>query len=1135
MAKAVFNEIAKLRSTVTPGKDQSKKSLERLFETLSDQAAQPITRYLTSLIDSTNPGLKDVYERRYTTETKSDSHYVKRSSLFLDFFASTMQNPQGMALILFIVGRPPPLCTIRVGNAGVFDDSFEELISGMDDNFNTKWSESTWNIRSTEIDLENSTLLRCVDSGGTAKRVWLEEYWSDGMFKEGDKVRAFLPKNSSEMDEFHISNKSGAVILNPSSVVGVNRISNGHFCTRKSVLMEIFKGFDKPGLKTQVGIIAHKMFQRAVKESISDEDTLRKMILEISKNVEFVQNQYYYDIDPVALNSELQSFVKAIAKFVQNFLSNRNPLPGVVPSTVIDRVLAVEEEMISEKFGFRGSIDMTMGVKVDADQKSTLMPFELKTGKVSQYGDHIAQVMLYCLLLSSNNHESCERGLLYYCGGDELKAVDTKMNELNGLLRMRNEVTYYLHRFFDDPEACDLLLPGPIKNMKICRQCPQMLNCCLRQKICDEAFIRDSPWDAMLEAELWHLNKEHVQYVNRWTTWLRMEGTEERMRGRRNSNIDYDEEEEHSTEECGIAMSVQQFKENSRVLTLAPLSNVNLIQMFSPYDQVLLNGIGERTLPIFATIITVELQQIDVQFSRNRKRQLIIDLDEPHFRISLCSEIVQKMKLFCKGLNAEQKSAIVKTMLADDYVLIKGFPGSGKSSAVIALIRTFISNGNSVLVCAYTNSAVDHILLKLKTNYPTTKPIAILKLHITDILRLGPSFIVHPDIRQFTLEAIFANKEPRLDEVAEILSSTLLVGCTCTTATMHPLLRKRTFNLCIIDEATLATEAMSIGPLLAAEKFVLVGDPLQLKPLVQSERARKQGMDISLFSKLEQKYPDAVVTLKRQYRMNREICKLSNQMFYNGELVAANDEVANAFLNVTVDDDVAEEPWVRRCLSSLPEHAVVFLDTSNCKDNSATRQGIAHVENKLEVDLVVKLCQTFSKSGLDDDEIGVMSIFKTQVECIRRSLKSSGSNGIEVNTVDQYQGKDKDVIIVSFVWTKELKRKLNTTCHLLKNARRVNVALTRARKKLILVGHYNDLKADNPQQSFHHCTCKFIKFLYHNGNDFAEPTPISCQATSVSLVPHAKSTSTSLPSDEPETLPVPENNFTLVKKIDQIS
>ncbi|KRX63306.1 DNA replication ATP-dependent helicase/nuclease DNA2, partial [Trichinella sp. T9] len=1031
--------------------------------------------YLTSLIHSTNPSLKDVYERRYTTKTKSDSHYVKRSSLFLDFFASTMQNPQG-----------------------VFDDSFEELISGMDDNFNTV---SPFNL----LQEENSTLLRCVDSGGTAKRLWLEEYWSDGLFKEGDKVRAFLPKNSSEMDEFHISNKSGAVILNPGSVVGVNRISNGHFCMRKSVLMEIFKGFDKPGLKTQVGIIAHKMFQRAVKESISDEDTLHKMIVEISKKVEFILNQYYYDIDPVAVNSELQTFVKAIAKFVQNCVSNCNPLPGVVPSTVIDRVLAVEEEMISEKFGFRGSIDMTMGVKVDAEQKSTLMPFELKTGKVSSYGDHIAQVMLYCLLLSSNNHENCERGLLYYCSGDELKAVDMKMNELNGLLRMRNEVTYYLHRFFDDPEACDLLLPGPIKNMKMCQKCPQMLNCCLRQKICDEAFIRDSPWDAMLEAELWHLDEKDLQYVRRWTTWLRMEGIEERMRGRRNSNIDYDEEEEHSTEECGIAMSVQQFKENSRILTLAPLSylilivlyekkclivifrNVDLIRMFSPYDQVLLNGIGERTLPIFATIITVELQHIDVQFSRccefmhscdflvrrvktkpffdstittvyrlmvnntiaNRKRQLIIDLDEPHFKISLCSEIVQKMKLLCKGLNAEQKFAIVKTMLADDYALIKGFPGSGKSSTVIAMIRTFISNGNSVLVCAYTNSAVDHILLKLKA-------------HITDILRLGPSFIVHPEIRQFTLEAIFANKEPRLDEVSEILGSTLLVGCTCTTATMHPLLRKRTFNLCIIDEATLATEAMSIGPLLAAEKFVLVGDPLQLKPLIQSERARKQGMDISLFSKLEQKYPHAVVTLKLQYRMNREICKLSNQMFYNGELVAANDEVANAFLNVTVDDDVAEEPWVRRCLSSLPEHAVVFLDTSNCKDNSATRQGIAHVENKLEVDLVVKLCQTFSKSGLNDDEIGVMSIFKTQVECIRRSLKSSGSNGIEVNTVDQYQGKDKDVIIVSFVWTKELKRKLNTTCYLLKNARRINVALTRARKKLILIGHYNDLKADNP-------------------------------------------------------------------------
>ncbi|KRZ77220.1 DNA replication ATP-dependent helicase/nuclease DNA2, partial [Trichinella papuae] len=934
---------------------------------------------------------------------------------------------------------------------------------------------------------QNSILLRCVDFAGIAKRLWLEEFWSQGLFKEGDHVRAFLPNNLAEMQEFHISNRSGALVVNPGTILAVNRISGAVFCRRKSVLSEMLKSFDKPMLKTQVGIIAHQMFQDAVKESISDVGMLRKVILKIMNGVDFLQNQYYHDIDPAAVHAELEVPVKATAKFVQKFLSNRSPFPDVTPSTVLDRVLAVEEEMISEKFGIRGSIDMTVEVKVDSEQKSTLMPFELKTGKQSFLGDHAAQVMLYCLLFSNNNQESCKRGLLYYFGGGELQAVDAKMNELHGLLRLRNEITFYLYRFFDDPDTCDFLLPDPLSNVKNCRQCPQLLNCCLtRKNNCQmKQLDGDSPWDAMVEAELCHLSEEELQYVKRWTRWYRMEGAEQRLRGKRNSYIDCDEEEECNVEECSVAMRVQQFSQDSRMLTLAPLSNVNLNRMFSHFDQVLLNGIGERTSSLFATVITVELQQISVQFPRsyrfmhscdflvkrvntkfyydtamssvyklmandtiaNRKRQLIINLDEPRFRTKLSSTIVQKMKPFCKLLNSEQKNAIVKAMMAEDYLLIKGFPGSGKSSTIAALIQILIANGNSVLVCAYTNSAVDHILLKLKA-------------HTTDILRLGPLFSVHSDIRQFTPEAIFGN-QPQLDLIVRILSSTMLVGCTCTTAALHPLLKKRKFDICIVDEATLATEASTLGPLLAAHKFVLVGDPLQLRPLVQSERLRKEGMDISLFSKLEQKYPNAVVTLKRQYRMNREICLLSNQMFYNGELIVANDEVGDAFLNVAVSDDVAEEPWMRRCLSSVPEHAIVFLDTSNCKNNSATRDGAANVENKFELDLVVKLCQTFSKSGLDDDQIGVMSIYRTQAKSIRRSLKSSGSIGVEVNTVDQYQGKDKDVIIISFVWTKELKRKQNATCPLLKDVRRVNVALTRARKKLILIGHYEDLRADH--------------------------------------------------------------------------
>ena len=278
-------------------------------------------------------------------------------------------------------------------------------------------------------------------------------------------------------------------------------------------------------------------------------------------------------------------------------------------------------------------------------------------------------------------------------------------------------------------------------------------------------------------------------------------------------------------------------------------------------------------------------------------RQLIIEKSKPEFEPGVDKksvETVEKIKRLLGHLNKEQQRAALRPLMAKHYSILKGFPGTGKTRTVAGLIRLLVASNYTVLVTSYTNTSVDNILLMLRDTAPEV-----------DFIRLGRSSRIHHGVLSRSEETLTKNFKT-LPEFERLYSSVSVVGATCL-GMGHALFRRKTFDFCVVDEAAQALEVSCLGPLFFCAKFILVGDSLQLPPVVKSEAARKLGMTKSLIEQLDC-HEDAVVTLTTQYRMNRSIMRIANDLTYDGKLKCANDEVSES----TIEVDLLEHSvWVQ--------------------------------------------------------------------------------------------------------------------------------------------------------------------------------------------------------------------------------
>ena len=409
------------------------------------------------------------------------------------------------------------------------------------------------------------------------------------------------------------------------------------------------------------------------------------------------------------------------------------------------------------------------------------------------------------------------------------------------------------------------------------------------------------------------------------------------------------------------------------------------------------------------------------------------------------------------NLNSVQSKAIFKILMAKNFNLCLGMPGTGKTTLIVALVRLLAKMGKSVLLTTYTHSALDNVLVKLlKVND-----------NVPCFLRLGKLSRIHEAIKEHSEDYIIKRKNlTEIEDLKRLYKSQPVIATTCLSANNHPAFNDRTFDYCIVDEAGQSLLLSAIGPLFNAKKFVLLGDPMQLPPVVQSVKARAMGMDVSLFSHLQT--PENTVALSVQYRMNKEIQDVANHMTYDGQLECGSEEVANRRAKNV-------EGWPSFLPLEAKDKSVVFFDTSNLKSMMEATDELG-VSNYGEANYVTTLAKFAKKMEIEGSNpqkatVGIIAPYRAQVSLLRKLLSSTLPSS-DISTVDQFQGRDKDIIIYSCTKTKPLKKvddksddsSNESNVNILNDWRRLNVAVTRAKAILWIVGNVQALKSYEPFQ-----------------------------------------------------------------------
>ena len=305
-------------------------------------------------------------------------------------------------------------------------------------------------------------------------------------------------------------------------------------------------------------------------------------------------------------------------------------------------------------------------------------------------------------------------------------------------------------------------------------------------------------------------------------------------------------------------------------------------------------------------------------------------------------------------------------------------------------------------------------------------------------MRVGRPEAVNEEVREHCLSE--ANVQT-VEDIKIRLEQVKVVAVTCL-GISSPLLANKRFDVCIMDEAGQTTLPVSLGPLRFASMFVLVGDHYQLPPLVHSTEARENGMGMSLFCRLSEAHPQAISALQSQYRMCQGIMDLSNALIYGDRLRCGSSEIANAKLEFSSLNCCL--PWLENVLN--PERPVIFIDTDVLPALEERDQKV--VNNPIEAHIIAEVAKELVQNGIDAEHIGIITPYNAQANLIRHVTACLTS--LEIHTIDKYQGRDKDCILVSFV--RSCENPTSCVASLLGDWHRINVALTRAKRKLIMVG-----------------------------------------------------------------------------------
>lgn len=422
---------------------------------------------------------------------------------------------------------------------------------------------------------------------------------------------------------------------------------------------------------------------------------------------------------------------------------------------------------------------------------------------------------------------------------------------------------------------------------------------------------------------------------------------------------------------------------------------------------------------------------------------------------------------FDAGLNAAQLDAVQFALAARELAIIHGPPGTGKTRTLAELIRQAVKRGDRVLATAPSNMGIDNLFGRLvaagvsaiRVGHPArvlphlqrntlsafadrhadTKAASRLRRDADTLLRKADgdgdsrSSRESREARDQGRQLIGEARRLEADAIEQILSSADVI-CATNTGLDSRLLGPRHFGLVVIDEAAQSTETAAWIPVLRAQRVVLAGDHCQLPPTVLSSEAKRQGYGISLMERLVMwRGPVLSRQLVQQYRMHAHIMGFSSTEFYDGTLVADAGVAEHLLTELDgVDDD------------ELTNTAVEFIDTSGAEYLEAAEPGGLSLLNTGEAQIVDAVVQRLIDVHVSVDDIAVIAPYSAQVRHLTERL---GRADLEISTVDGFQGREKPVIIISLT-----RCNVEHEIGFLSDYRRINVALTRAQRKLIVIG-----------------------------------------------------------------------------------
>ena len=446
-------------------------------------------------------------------------------------------------------------------------------------------------------------------------------------------------------------------------------------------------------------------------------------------------------------------------------------------------------------------------------------------------------------------------------------------------------------------------------------------------------------------------------------------------------------------------------------------------------------------------------------------------------------------------LNPTQERAVNEVLWAKDVAIVHGPPGTGKTTTLVEAINETLMRESQVLVCAQSNMAVDWISEKL-----VDRGINVLRIgnptRVNDKM-LGFTyerrFESHPDYPQLwairkAIRELRSNRKKgsesfhqKMDRLrsraaeieirinAELFGEARVIACTLV-GSAHRLLEGMKFGTLFIDEAAQALEAACWIPMRRASRVILAGDHCQLPPTVKSIAALRAGLGKTLMERIAENKPEVVTLLKIQYRMNEDIMRFSSDWFYGGQVESAPQIKYRSILDfdhpITWIDTSNEENRITIEGEDAPEDsASTSSSVSAANQNSDLNfkeqfvgESFGRI-NKAEAELtLLTLAEYFTKIGKqrvlsESIDVGIISPYRAQVQYLKKLIKKYEffkpyRRLISVNTVDGFQGQERDVILISLVRSND-----EGQIGFLKDLRRMNVAMTRARMKLIILGN----------------------------------------------------------------------------------